>query len=257
MMRHLIAIPLLTLAVSCAGCDWMPGKPTKAEEPELPSDVLAFTTLYTNNCSGCHGANGTFGAARPMNDPLYLSLASDDYLSTITADGVAHTLMPAFSTANGGGLTPEQIQELLKGMRRNWGGFEIASETPTAPALQTKVPGDAARGRTLFLSHCSACHGNDGTGGAKAGSVVNDSFLALASDQALRSTIICGRRDLGMPDYRGELDGQPVAERQGLQPLTDQGVSDLVAWLISHRQPFPGAPFPTLEAPDGSGTQVP
>ena len=86
---------------------------------------------------------------------------------------------------------------------------------------------------------------------------MNDSFLALVSDQALRSTIICGRRDLGMPDYRGELDGQPVAERKGLQPLDDQQVSDLVAWLISHRQTFPGAPFPTLEAPRGSGTQVP
>ena len=256
-MRHLITIPLLILLVSIAGCDWMPGKPTKAQESQLPSDVLAFSELYSNNCSGCHGANGQFGGARPLNDSLYLSLADDAYLNDITSNGVPHTLMPAFAVANGSVLTPPQIQDLVKGIRRSWGGFEITAGTPAAPPLQSNTVGNAARGQTLFQSYCAACHGADGNGGTTAGSVINDSFLALVSDQSLRSTIICGRLDLGMPNYQGQLDGKIAAERHELKPLTDQMISDLMAWLTSHRQTFPGSPFPSLESPRGSGTQVP
>ena len=59
-------------AVFIGACDWMPGKPTKSEESVIPADVHSFNTLYKNNCSGCHGADGQYGGARPLNDPLYI-----------------------------------------------------------------------------------------------------------------------------------------------------------------------------------------
>jgi len=61
--------------------------------------------------------------------------------------------------------------------------------------------------------------------------VANSSYLALVSDQHLRTTIIAGRSDLGMPDWRG--DGSTA-------PLTPQQVSDVVAWLVAQRRPVPG-----------------
>jgi cytochrome c oxidase cbb3-type subunit 3/ubiquinol-cytochrome c reductase cytochrome c subunit len=53
------------------------------------------------------------------------------------------------------------------------------------------------------------------------------------SDQYLRTTVIAGRTDLGMPDWRGYVQGQP---------LTGQQVSDVVTWLASERRPVTGRP---------------
>jgi hypothetical protein len=63
------------------------------------------------------------------------------------------------------------------------------------------------------------------------GSIVDPSFLALVSDQSLRTTVIAGRPDLGKPDWREVVPGHR---------LTPQQISDLVAWLAGHRQPVPG-----------------
>jgi cytochrome c oxidase cbb3-type subunit 3/ubiquinol-cytochrome c reductase cytochrome c subunit len=65
------------------------------------------------------------------------------------------------------------------------------------------------------------------------GSIVDPTYLALVSDQYLRSIIIAGRPDQGMPDWRGDSS----------QPLTDQQVTDIVAWLGSKRIASPGQPY--------------
>jgi cytochrome c oxidase cbb3-type subunit 3 len=61
------------------------------------------------------------------------------------------------------------------------------------------------------------------------------------SDQGLRTTIIAGRTDLGMPDWREAAPGRPMSDRE---------ITDVVAWLASQRRSFPGQPFPE-ERPDG------
>jgi cytochrome c oxidase cbb3-type subunit 3 len=63
---------------------------------------------------------------------------------------------------------------------------------------------------------------------------MNDSFLALVSDQALRTIIITGRPELGAPDWRGNVPGKP---------MSDQEITDVVAWLASHRVQSPGQPY--------------
>ena len=100
-MRHGAAIVLASLAaVLLAGCDWMPGKPTEAERPVLPDQVVSFDVLYGQHCAGCHGADGRFGAALALNDPLYLALVSDDRLTQIIGQGVPGTAMPAFAKSS-------------------------------------------------------------------------------------------------------------------------------------------------------------
>jgi cytochrome c oxidase cbb3-type subunit 3/ubiquinol-cytochrome c reductase cytochrome c subunit len=63
---------------------------------------------------------------------------------------------------------------------------------------------------------------------------LDGSFLALVSNQNLRTTVIAGRPDLGHPDWRS-LPGQP---------LTNEQVTDVVSWLISQRPADPGRPYP-------------
>jgi cytochrome c oxidase cbb3-type subunit 3/ubiquinol-cytochrome c reductase cytochrome c subunit len=65
-------------------------------------------------------------------------------------------------------------------------------------------------------------------------SVTDDSFLALVSDQGLRTIVITGRPELGAPDWRGNVPGKP---------MSDQEVTDVVAWLGSRRVQNPGQPY--------------
>ena len=224
-----------------AGCDWMPGKPTEADKPVIKTTITNTHELWANHCSGCHGADGRWGPARPMNDPLYLATADRDYLIRIVRDRVEGSLMPAFGMPKGGPMTDEQINDLVDGMIKDWSN-PTAVEGLTLPPM-TAAPGDASRGHVAFKTYCAQCHGDDGQG-KTAGSVVNDSYLALVSDQALRSTVICGRLDLGMPNYAGYAGGHPSSARKDLPALSDTQISDIVAWLISHRSKFPGQPYP-------------
>src|SRR5439155_2855327 len=109
----------------------------------------------------------------------------------------------------------------------------------SVPPYAAKL-GDPARGGAVYAAACASCHGADGGGGAKARSVVDPSYLALVSDQYLRTTVIAGRADLGMPDWRGDLPGRPLASAE---------ISDVVAWLVAQRRPVPGRPAASARDP--------
>ena len=246
--RRISSTVMLLTLLAMAGCDWMPGKPTEADKPVIKSTITNSHVLWTTYCSGCHGADVRWGPARPMNDPLYLATADRDYLIRIVRDGVEGSLMPAFGMPKGGPMTDEQVNELVDGMIEHWSN-PAAVKGMDLPPLSSTNKGDVARGHDTFKTYCAQCHGDDGRG-ASAGSVVNDSYLALVTDQALRSTVICGRLDLGMPNYAGYAGGHKSPARQDLPPLSNQQIDDVVAWLVSHRAQFPGQPYPntnTLE----------
>jgi len=225
-------VVLMILAVA-AGCDWMPGKPDPAERWQPATEITDFAQLYVQNCSACHGADGRLGAARPLNDPLYLALVSATALREAIAKGVPGTSAPAFAQKAGGNLTDKQIDVLVDGMRSRWGPAENLKKLPLPPySLQDSIargfgPGNAQRGSVVYQTYCAQCHGKDGSGGPKGGSVVAPAYLALVSDQALRTTVIVGRSDLGMPDWRANIP---------IRPMSPQEISDVVAWLASHRQ---------------------
>ncbi len=229
------AVAALT-ALGLAGCDSLPGRPNPANREVSPSHVVAFDALYRRNCAGCHGADGRLGAARPLNDPIYLALVPADRLRKIIGEGVAGTLMPAYGAGAGGDLTDTQIDALVKGMLARWGRPDAGKGLALPPyEAQARGSGLAGRGQgaAVYASACARCHGPDGKGGPKAGSVVDPSYLALVSDQSLRTTVIAGRPDLAKPDWREDIPGQP---------LTPGQISDVVAWLVGHRQPVPGRP---------------
>jgi mono/diheme cytochrome c family protein len=221
-------LPLLVglTALTLLGCDRLPGRPNPDQRPMLPSQVRAFGELYEQNCSGCHGADGRLGPARPLNDPLYLALVDDDTLRGIIGLGVARTAMPGFSQKGGGFLTDDQVDVLIREMRWRWGRPEQFKDVALPPFRG--AGGDPARGREAYGVYCASCHGPDGRGTAKGGSVVDRAYVALVSDQALRSTVIAGRPDLGMPDYRKAAPGRA---------MSPQEITDVVAWMAGHRAP--------------------
>lgn len=233
--RLVRALAAAALLVAAGGCDALPGKPTRDERYVRPDAVEDFASLYGENCSGCHGADGRLGPARPLNDPLYLAFASDADLIRVTSQGVAGTTMPAFAISAGGTLTDEQIAQLVREMRARWARPQDVAGVALPPYAAPL--GDAQAGAATFATACAPCHGKDGSGvaGKAKGSIVDGSYLALVSDQGLRSTVVAGRSDLGMPDFRGGA---------GAAPLSATQVADVVAWLAAQRAPFPGRPYP-------------
>jgi len=177
-----------------------------------------------------------------LANPVYLAFAGEDNLRHIVANGVSGRLMPPFARSAGGMLTDQQIGVLSHGMMQQWGKQELVAGL-SIPQYRSTLTGDGARGQQAFGIFCARCHGAAGEGSAgdakgktgKIGSIVDGSYLALISDQGLRSIMIAGRPDEGMPDWRTD----------GTQPMTDQQITDIVAWLASKRTINPGQPYPT------------
>jgi cytochrome c oxidase cbb3-type subunit 3 len=227
----LIVIFVFTLGL--CSCSNSPGKPKTSDIPIVPSDVADFQLLYQQNCAGCHGIDGKGGPAIALSDPVYLAIADDDVLHRVITNGIAGTLMPAFGHTAGGMLTDKQIDAIVRGIRDRWSKPD-ALQGETAPSYSSSDPGDPSRGSNVYITFCSSCHGAEGGGGQKAGSIVDPSFLDLTNDQVLRTIVIVGRPELGAPDWRGNVPGKPMSA---------QDVSDVVAWLASQRQAFPGQPY--------------
>ncbi len=237
--------PLLALfvaAFSCAGCANLPGRPAADSIPIDPDKVTDFTLLFEKNCSGCHGAEGRGGAALSLGDPVYLAIADDAILRKVATNGIAGTSMPAFAKSAGGMLTDAQIDVIIRGIRERYSKPNIlAGSAP--PPYSSSEPGDAHRGDTVFTVFCASCHGPAGEGGPKAGSIVEHSFLALVTDQELRTLVIVGRPDLGAPDWRNNIPGKPMSLQE---------ISDVVAWLSSQRVPLAGNLNPNAAKPAGA-----
>jgi mono/diheme cytochrome c family protein len=109
--RSLLGFAALVVTL-LSGCD-APGKPNSADRPVPPEKVLEFATLYKTNCAGCHGADGEYGPAPPLNDSLFRSLVPAKDLERVVSAGRPGTPMPAFALANGGTLTAAQIRVLV------------------------------------------------------------------------------------------------------------------------------------------------
>jgi cytochrome c oxidase cbb3-type subunit 3 len=233
--RLLVGSSLALSALLFAGCSRAPGAHVADEEVKRPGAVLDFATLYSQNCSGCHGAHGKGGPAIDLSDPVYQALVDDDSLKMIIGTGYEGTLMPAFARSDGGMLTDEQVAAIIKGMRREWRKAGTL-DGQNAPPYTATGTGDAQRGQQVFGTFCASCHGT----GMKAGSVTDGSYLALVSDEALRTLVLTGRPDLHAPDWRNNVPGHP---------MTNQEVTDVVAWLSSQRVKTPGQPYPNSSKP--------
>jgi mono/diheme cytochrome c family protein len=216
-----------------SGCDTSPGQPLEAAETPAPKEVVAFDALYADNCAACHGEQGRGGPAIALNNPVYLGVVDDASMRTVIAGGVRGTSMPAFARSAGGMLTDEQIDVIAREIRSRWSWPDyVDGDNP--PSYAQPATGNVQRGAVAYETYCASCHGPDGRGGSTASAITNDSFLALMSDQGLRTIVIAGRPELRAPDWRGYVKGKP---------MSDQEVTDVVAWLASHRVDAPGQPY--------------
>ena len=231
----LAALGALGMAAAClSGCGTLPGKPRPEDREIAPRDIEDFLPLYAENCAGCHGAEGKGSAGFPLSNPVYLAITDDDDLRRVISRGVPGTMMSAFARAEGGMLTARQVDALVKGLRA-WARPEVlAGGAP--PPRTSDAPGDVARGGDVYAAYCASCHGPEGRGTPRGSSIVDGSYLALVSDQHLRSLVIAGWPGIGQPDWRSAAPGRA---------MTAEEVTNVVAWLSARRPALPGQPYPT------------
>ena len=106
--------------------------------------------LFMNSCAGCHGPRGEGGRGPNLrNRGVWHSLDEEELFQTIQK-GVPGADMPATN------LPDEQIWQLAAFVR-----------ALSAPAIESKTPGDAAAGEALFWgkANCANCHRVLGRGG--------------------------------------------------------------------------------------------
>ena len=242
-IRTLSALAVLSL-VMLASCSTPSGQPEN-NSTVAPSQVLDFDVLYAQNCSGCHGAQGRGGASIALANPVYLAIVDETAMRNVVANGVRGTSMPAFAQRAGGMLTEQQIDVITGGIFFRWARNQIL-DGANPPSYAAKAAGNVSHGKLAFGTYCASCHGPEGGGTPKGSAITNDSFLALVSDQALRTIVITGRPELGAPDWRGNVPGRPMA---------DQEVTDVVAWLASRRAQNPGQPYCALSDAQNSMAQ--
>jgi cytochrome c oxidase cbb3-type subunit 3 len=216
-MKYSVLSFIALLAIT--SCD-APGRRAAATAAIRPSDVADFRLLYSENCSGCHGANGQGALAVGIGTPLYLAIADDATIRRVAEEGRPGTAMPAFAQKAGGLLTDTQVEILVRGIRSLAKPEAFGANKP--PAYTASQPGDATRGQDVFKTFCFSCHDPNGRGSR---AITDSSYLNLVSDQHLRTVIITGMPHLGMPDWRSYS-----------KPLSDADVTDAVAWLAAQRE---------------------
>ncbi len=227
-------LPLL--ATTLVGCR-LPGKPGPNYVPTRPDQVTNFDVLYQRNCQACHGVKGKEGMAVSLADPAYVAYAGTEHIAEVTANGIGGSLMPAFARNAGGLLTDQQIEILANGIVARW-GHPAALGGAVPPPYQSSATGDPHAGETLYRADCLRCHAPGPS------SILDPTYLALVSNGGLRTLMVAGKPQLGMPDWRGYPGG----------PLGDQQLADLVAFMVSHRYPAAGQPFPNAQGAAGGGS---
>jgi cytochrome c oxidase cbb3-type subunit III len=225
--RAILSLIPFTLLIGTLGCERKIGPPNDQEELMRPENVASFDRLYKQNCSACHGESGSGGPALDLANPKYQAVVDDASLKRWITSGMPGTQMPAFGEPAGGFLTPQQVDVLVAGMRTRWNHKDHSAAD--MPPYSSSAVGNVEGGQDIFRVSCTSCHHQ---GQQK---ITDTSYLSLVSDQSLRTIVIAGRPDLGHPDWKEVRPGQP---------LTDQDVSDVIAYLHSLRSDTPGQPYP-------------
>ncbi len=104
--------------------------------PGATGDATAGQALFVANCAMCHGEKGQGRAGASLNKG-FASINPQQFVRATVADGIDNSAMPAWSQANGGPLTEEEIDNISAFI------VSLPSQAPQQPAA-TATPAPAA-----------------------------------------------------------------------------------------------------------------
>ena len=109
----------------------------------------------------------------------------------------------------------------------------LADASPS-PGPSTALPGDPAKGATLYAQNCATCHGASLEGGI--GAVLNPIEKLPGVGNSLDPAFLIDLITNGRTPQPGDPKQTPMPAKGGNQSLTDQDVKDLAAFIIQQNQ---------------------
>jgi len=155
-----------------------PGVATAVPSTTATARVAPGAEVYSQNCSGCHGARGEGNAKGPYYGPSLRAAAAPSLVAQMVERGrqaptPAKVQMPAFA----GVLSDQQIESVA----------EYVSGVLSDPAARGA---QASAGGVMFRLYCSGCHSAAGRGGALVEGVNAPSLRLHPAAVALAAVII-------------------------------------------------------------------
>ena len=221
-MRNIRNALLVLGALSLLGaCQPAPKADLAAEKARADSlrtaaAIEAGAPVFLQHCAMCHGDGGNGdGDVAPaiathgvkvarLNDLDRMSKFTREDLLKVVRNGGAHTGRSEYMPAWADSLSETQIENVVSFIT------SLASTNPAIPLatlahyLQAP-PGVAAEGRSLFLHHCAACHGNEGRGDgpfaprieamanhARPRNLTDAAYMSTLKDEKIYATISLG-----------------------------------------------------------------
>ena len=210
-----------------------PSKPAGWQDTPVPrGDADAGRSLFVSICSGCHGPQAEGASGPQLNNPIFLSTATDRMLKEWISHGKIGTEMKSFRKGGQGvaELSERQLDDVVAYLR----SLESVAEGDISRTAKSPH-GRPEKGAVLYADYCTSCHGLRGEG-ASGPALSNRNFLRFASDGFLMATLALGRRGTEM---------RPVKKSpQSIIELSSDQVNDLVAYLRSWEY---DSPFDTPE----------
>lgn len=180
--------------------------------------IEAGEKLYQKQCSACHGKTGKGEGAKEgtaINNQNFLNLISDKDLYNYVKYGREGTVMPSYA-AN---MSDEDLKNLVAYIR-NWQTKKIDFDVPE------KITGDIKAGEKRYKLFCASCHGVEGVGKKKMGTVLaSPQYLQYTSDKQIWIDTAYGREETRMaPSLKG---------LEGVRQFSKQEISDIVVYIRS------------------------
>ncbi len=265
MVVRLVAIGALSLGIGAAIQSCQP----KSEEPPKPhttsptadSAVAAATTIdrgrmaFLGYCGMCHGAYG--GGDGPLAADLIKQgargpavLNNRARLAKLGREGLIHVITEGGAHTGRSNLMPPWGRTLDRGLISDIADYVMTlpdfKSGPTPEVIQQYMaapPGVPARGRELFVFHCTVCHGPYGKGDGpfadtlwvrhqvRPRNLTDSTYFAQKTDQELFATVSLGGGHMGKSMFM-------PAWNYTVQPGQ---IKDLVSYVrsISHTEKKP------------------
>jgi hypothetical protein len=141
--------------------------------------------------------------------------------------------MPAFAQAAGGMLTDAQIDVIAKGIR-SWSRPRRPGRARSAP-YSAGASGDSHRARRLSESSVHPATALEARARRREAPSQTTRSSRSSATRGLRTLTITGRPELGAPDWRGNVPGRPMSDRE---------VTDVVSLARLATSPVPGPTLP-------------